>query len=594
MQEIQENKKSHNNYEYVDLSYKNDLNRIKLPKFQRSLVWSKKKKLDLLSTLHKDFPFGVLLVAPSKKDDQGLNLLDGQQRLSTINDYANNRVLYWKNLNRSQYNDVFNKLNDIIVGKGSDALDEELFDKLLDVSTDLADWTDDYDNFHKKTKQGLRKIVRDVRKEISEYINLDSLKIPVIKFLGDSSDLPEVYENLNKGGTPLTKYEIFNAAWSNDFIKLPEFKEADEILEFVKDYYTDILSKGGFEIENFSEDEITNTRKINLAEFGRALGKFVVKRIPSLVSNTDTSAINELGFGILGIATGVSNKNIANVKENADTIRLGLRHILEQTELISNKLNDAFQGILKQHISHSGQVHSKKPFYATQLSTSFKILSYFASFWDLSSDEMNKPLRNIPAYYVYDYLNGNWTAHGDQRLNEYYPGDGQMRNYDNPVEKDAFHSAFLAWIGDNPGIRKTFSRDVQSLITIHSNLTYLSTPLPEKLGEDFEFEHIIPKGKVVANNEKVPNINLSSLGNGMLLPKSTNNKKKDHTIYEYNIDESEKKKLLSSIAGANYPSLKDFERIFALLEKKDYEKINTIIRKRAIKVADDIISGLVK
>ncbi|RRK09140.1 DUF262 domain-containing protein, partial [Lactiplantibacillus garii] len=92
------------NYEYLQLSYQRDLKRVKLPKFQRGLVWTKQKRNDLILTLHRDFPFGALLVAPIEGEQSQLRLLDGQQRLSTIKNYEDNKAAYWAQLNPENYN----------------------------------------------------------------------------------------------------------------------------------------------------------------------------------------------------------------------------------------------------------------------------------------------------------------------------------------------------------------------------------------------------------------------------------------------------------------------------------------------------------
>lgn len=585
------------NSDYVTKPYRK-LSDVKLPKFQRSIVWNRKKRLELLSTLHRDFPFGSLLLAPLPGGDE-YRLLDGQQRLSTIREYEKEKVPFWKSLNETIYNDKLNEINVILKDHGEDPVTAKKFESLLHPSFELADWTDEYEELtsspdtDKKIKKQLRNIVKDVRKRINDYINLDQLQIPVVIFKGKEEDLPEVYENLNKGGIPLTKYEIFNAAWANDTLTLPKNKYANEILQNVKNYYNTVLSKGGFDIDNFSEDELTSTREVNLAEFGRSLGKFTVDRIPSLISLGDDSAVNEIGFGLLGIFTGVDNKSIESVHLQIDDIKSGLAKLLENVNRIAVKINDVFSRILRQNISFSKNKKAKKQVYSTGLSSSFKILSYFASLWDSSEKEINKQIVNIPVYYVFDFLSGSWNAHGDQRLYQYYPDpEGvEKRSYAKHISKGQLRNAFDVWISDNPGAKIYFSKEVKALITIHSNLTYLSGKLPN--GEDFEFEHIIPKARIV-NGKNLFGVYLSSIGNGMFLPKSENNLKKENTIYEFDSNKPvQLKKDLESIKGSHYFSAKDFTDIFHLIDQKQYPDVNSFITRRANEVMDDIVNGLV-
>lgn len=581
------------NYEYINMSYSKDLTRINIPKFQRSLVWTEKKKNDLILTLHKDFPFGALLVAPSHDDTENLRLLDGQQRLSTINEYAKNKVRYWRNLNKDKYNSELGTINDILVSSKEARIGQTDFDKYLEPDYELGDWTDDYEGMNATTKKELRGIVKETRKEIQGYIELDKLQIPVIKFIGDENSLPDVFENLNKGGVPLTKYEILSAAWDGKIMKMPQDDEnSDEILSNVKNYYTHMAANGEFDIDNFSENDITASREINLAEFGRAVGKFVVDMIPSLVSSTDNTATNELGFGLLGIISGTSNKEIMHIDKKKNLIVKNMTPNLAKIKQISQKLNDVFDALLKQKISFGKNEKSKKSQYSTGLSSSFKILSYFASLWNLDIKEMNEYLKNIPAHYVYDSLVSAWTAHGDQRLQDYYPNVAS-KDYSELIDKNEFKRAFDTWLSEENGMRKTFSKETKALITIHSNLTYFVGM--RFSGEDFELEHIVPKARILAVDSGVTHVQLSALGNGMFLPKSLNIKKQSKTLYEYRDSMGEKGDEYDSyIQKSNYPEKEDLEQAIKGLEHGEFESTNNLISKRASQVRDVIVDGLEK
>ncbi|WP_164509863.1 GmrSD restriction endonuclease domain-containing protein [Lacticaseibacillus porcinae] len=572
------------NFEYLQLSYANDLNRINIPKYQRGLVWTKAKKNGLIETLHKGFPFGVLLVAENHDEDHSLQLLDGQQRLATIRDYQKNKVQYWMQLNVDASQMLLDQINQRL-SLPEDEITEKTLAQLLEPDYELADWTDDLNSLAKETRKELRGLIITARQEIKDYIQLDTLMIPVIKFQGNPTDLPEVFENLNKGGTPLSKYEVFNAAWVNDTLHLPtNSAEADEILENVKDYYRKMRSKGQFEVSDFSEDDLTESREINVAEFARALGSFVLSRIPALMSDSNKNA-NEIGFGLLGIISGVDNKRIAEVHDKVELIQNGLEETLAKISRISNQLQATFGKILSQPIAHAKREKAKKEPYLTALTTTFKLLSYYASLWTLDEEQTTTILRHLPSYYVYDYLAGLWTAHGDQRLSDYYPNI-HNKDYFASIPVDRFMTVFSRWCDENLGIRKTFSRDVQALIAIHGNLTYLAKTIPH--AEDYEFEHIIPKKRILEFDPSPAKVQLSSLGNGMLLPKSDNNKKKDKTLYES--DDADKYTEL--IAKSAYPTPESFEVSFNSLKAQEFDRVNEQINQRAEVVMQSIIEGL--
>ncbi|ANZ61097.1 hypothetical protein AYR61_06915 [Secundilactobacillus paracollinoides] len=487
-----------------------------------------------------------------------------------------------------------------------DPIDEIQYNELLNGKYKLADWTDNYDRMKgRQTKIKLREMVENVQKRIHDYVDLDSLVLPAIYFYGDEADLPEVYENLNLNSSPLTKYEIFNATWADVNLILPEYNEnsylnnlANEVLSDVKNYYNRMTDEGEFELEGFSEDEITQNRIINLAEFGRAIGTMVTQRIPSLISKNDDKIKNEIGFGILGIATHIDNKNLVKIDKKLSYIQSNLEEILSRVDMISSKLNDIFARLLRQNISFSKNRTSPKYAYSTGLTTSFKALSYFATLWEMNKQDTEKTIYNIPAYYVFDYLTGVWSGHGDQRLYDYYHLVAK-KNYLKPLTITQFNSAFAAWLSENNAMRKTFSKEVKALITIHSNLTYLSGTFNN--GEDFEFEHIIPKARALKADKNLSSLNLSSLGNGMFLPKSLNNRKQEFTIYEASnkSDGIQKEPLLEVsnykqlIHSSDYFSEKEFENIFSRLKKYDFEYVNKKIRGRAIRVGKSIGEKLI-
>ncbi|MEJ6399914.1 DUF262 domain-containing protein [Nicoliella lavandulae] len=589
------------NYDYKKMSYSKDLSDIKIPKFQRSLVWKKSQKLDLLRTLHKDFPFGALLVTPARGSAREYNLLDGQQRLSTIKDYDENRIDYWKELEPVNYKNDFYKFNQMLKDHDIHKVSEEFFDLILLNQDEFEKWRINFlDEISQegdgesvpvkflKTFESINEFLKSARSEINGYIDLEHLEIPVLEFTGNEEDLPEVYENLNKGGVPLNKYEILSASWFDEKIKIPsDYPLGDTILDLVKKYYNRLIQDGVFTISDFSEDEITNSREINLAEFSKALGALVVNNLFALVKPTQNS-INEIGFGIMGIITGVDNKKIATIHNQRDFIQDNIKSILDKADRLSKRINSRFSKILKKNISFSGRFNANQDEYAYGLSSTFKILSYFASTWSLDEDDLNITLENIPAYYVFDGINKSWNAHGDTRLFDYYSVKN-TRSYLRPLNSRDFKMAFNNWIEDNPNIHQNFNNEVRALITIHSNFTYLANGLPAS--EDYEFEHVIPKARILENDPEPQVVHAASLGNGMFLPKSLNNKKNNKTLYEFN-DDDKFVDYDNLRKESDYFSEAQFTEIFNDLDHKNFTAVNQFIDDRARKMADQIVAGL--
>lgn len=570
------------NYENITLGI-SDLDRIKLPKFQRGFVWTAAKKNDFVETLHKGFPFGALLVYPeSQEADSKLVLLDGQQRLSTIQQYKNDPLKFWKPLNLDEYKETLASVNSLLAEKSQ--LDEKTFDSLVDGKDDLADWADEVAD-DKQVRKALRDYVKALQQKIAEYVDLESLGILAIKFIGSRDNIAEVFANLNKGGIPLSKYEIYSAAWVNTEINLlskSDSNKQDEILQYVKNYYSDMECNAEFDLNDFSEDELSRTRTITLSEFGHALGSFVAARLGALVSK-NTNAQKEIGFGLLGIITGVDNRQLGSLSGKTEEINGNLQLILERTDKICVDLQKTFSKLLGRMMA------GIEDDYASGLTASFKTLSYFAALWSLDpgNDAYMTTLANIPSYYVYDFWAGNWTSHGDQRLLGYYPAS-RKRNYLTPLTHEQMKDAYSQWSADTtPSIN--FPKEVKALTTIHANLSYLSQTIPH--GEDYELEHIIAKKLVnAAEDQSARKLFAGSLGNCMYLPKKLNNKKKEKNLYEVN----ENGKYDEVIERALYPTENDFVDIAAFLDDREFDAINSMILSRGNQVADAIIELLLK
>lgn len=568
-------------YDVTQKNLQDVLDTIVLPKFQRGFVWPKSKKTELLKTLHEGLPFGSILVYEQMiQGEKKSQLLDGQQRLSTIKEYQKNKLDYWRPLNDQIFVEKLSAINELLPEENQ--LVEKKFIELLNGELDPADWTDELNDVVAEDRKTLRNIVNDLKKEIEGYIKLQSLSIPIIKFNGEENLIAKVFENLNKGGVPLSKYELYGAAWINSEIQLDNSELQDNILNNVIDYYEDQENNGEFEINNFSRDDLKNNRKITLAELGTALGQLVFDNLPSLFSKNEIKR-NELGFGILGIATNTENKDLAKLIDRNVDIQQNLDNILKKADEISRTLNSIFEQILKQFTP------SGKPAYATGITTSFKILSYFAALWelDVATDQYKSTIKNIPSYYLLDALTGVWTAHGDSRLVDYYPKSG-LKNYQKQLEIEELIKALNTWQNDQNSETVIVKKEARAILTIHANLTYMNSSLPT--GENYEVEHIIPKAWVKEFDQDVKYTKLGEIGNLMYLPKVLNAKKQALTLYDYQkSDEFE-----TLICLSDYPSKKIFDKVREHLESKNFGAVNDIISDRSQSVFQTLATNIIR
>lgn len=567
-------------YEVINLTI-NDLGRISLPAFQRKFVWTKAKKESFVTTLHEGLPFGAVLVYPeSETTGSKLLILDGQQRLSTIREYQQNRLRFWKPLNRESYENLLARINEHL--PEASKIQERDFDELVeDEHNKLDDFLDDIDS--KNDRKAVRALVRQLKDEMDAFVDLDGLQIPAIKFLGSRGRIADVFTNLNQGGVPLSKYEIFSASWIHTEIQLLSASQSplqDQILSYVKMYYAKMQQETEFDLDGFSEDELTQNRVITLSELGIALGMYIRDHLKALVPQTET-AVAEIGFGVLGIATSTDNRSLSVLIDKIDLIKSDLQIILERVERICSNLEDVFSKLLKRFKS------SKNDEYVLGLSTTFKTLSYFAALWDLNPNdaEYTTSLKNIKSYYVFDALTKIWSSHGDQRLLDFYNISGK-RNYLERVDRRQFIEAFDRWLSDTtPGIQ--FSKETTAIVTIHANLTYLSHAVP--YGESFELEHIIARKTINKyDHQDRRRVFGNSIGNCMYLPQLDNNKKKEKTLYEVNGDG----KYTTLMRDSAYFTEDEIASIIEALEDGDFDRANATIQKRAHVVGRIVIDAL--
>jgi hypothetical protein len=568
-------------YDFTTLTL-GDLDRLELPKFQRGLVWTKSKQVDLIATLHQGFPFGSILVYEKRagSDSKTLLLLDGQQRLSTIKNYIENKLSFWKPLNKEYYRKILMEVNEIL--NYEKEVSEKEFDEAINYNDEkFNDFIEDFGE-ERETRKAIREKFSQLRSKMNAYVDIENLKIPVIKYTGDEENIARVFENLNKGGTPLTKYEVYNATWAYESIALSESDIQNEILQNVINYYDDMIKNGEFELNNFSRDDLAVNRNINLAELGIAIGRYVVNKMPSLISENKNSA-NEYGFSLLGLSVNVSNSGngLDKLIKHVDSIQNELESTMIKIEKISSDLNATFGKLLKRN---KGGNDSE---FMTGLSSSNKILSYFASLWELEGKSYTNTLNNLPAYYVIDYLKGTWSGHGDGRLVKYFPEVKEL-SYEDSVTLDELDSSFENWIEEQfSGKGNIYFKDyTKALATMHANLTYLSDEISD--GQTMEFEHIIPKVKVSnkdSGTEKY--VYAANLGNAMYLPKDLNNGKKEKTLYEV------KENYQQLISESFYFTNEEFNEIFDKLDNSGFDIVNKYIKFRAMKVVKDLSKHLV-
>ncbi|PAK38864.1 hypothetical protein CHI08_19875, partial [Peribacillus simplex] len=371
------------------------------------------------------------------------------------------------------------------------------------------------------------------------FLKVDQILIPTIQFLGDVSELAKVFENINKGGRKLTKYQVFAAQWYNNAIQLNDKNYNQKILNEVISRYQALDQNREIKIENFSADQMREEKGINLSELCYALGKLIIKNSPVFYSEQNSEDLaDELGYSTLGIIFGVDNKRLHTLQNYIVTINNAdfVEELFEAAITVFTNINDHFERYLRLP-KQTRQYENKKI-------SNFKFLSYFADLWSknfkitqegrLSSDTTGvntkyaKTLSNCIYYYILDAIQNTWGNAGDSRLNLYYL---DKKTYTIRPTEQELRDAIMLWWNERISTGSLNFDDMSKLIlTVNNNLKENGL----LNGRNYDYEHIIVRNKVkdIYQTLQIPS---GTLGNMMFLDSNINRSKKDLNIYNLNL-----------------------------------------------------------
>lgn len=529
---------------------------IKLPTFQRNLVWTKNQKDLFIDSLKKGYPIGSLLLfekTSSQSDEQKKYLLvDGLQRTHALNEYSNNPTIFFLP------EDISDDLVDTIISKieiyTNNTLEKEKLKSYLhnwvrekegleesnnfsggDLSSDIdVDWGLDLD---KKQVRDLKNQITPFIEEIKKEADINNLKVPVLIFRGDVNNLPEIFKRINKQGTQLNKYQIFAAVWEDEIYGEIEIKNK-KIRDRIKEKY-DALTKEEFLVEGYSGNEKEfHSSKFNYFEYVFGLGKLLASEdeYKFLFSRSSKSDVSEsIGFNLIAACL------VGNVKE-IDKIPVSLRKVdLTQFEkALLDSINEV-RKILKPYIEiKTNKKTDKGEVYHTEMHIVAIIGKVFRSKYTENLIEnkgwnsiKGKLLRNISFHYLYDIIDDTWRGSGDTRVNNILKGnlyDMELTQRDWDLKLQEW---FQSQLKETTNQRKNISKDQMlflNYIHTHTHTIYSHmSPIEDHI------EHIVPVKKIqeaISSNlmEAAP---INAISNFGLLESKVNIKKQDLTIIEY-------------------------------------------------------------
>ena len=598
-------------YTSKQYTYSHLRGKFNLPTFQRRLVWSVRQKQEFIETLSLGFPFGSVLIY-QYPGTQGMTLIDGLQRISTIQDYEKSPEKYIDLESEAE------ELIEILLISDDERNKEKfinelkkeiknIFKGLLQTNSPnyfyLEDEIKNSDTFSKYNDSSLTRSIGELQFKIIEkknnFLDVDNIEIPTIEFLGDVSELAKVFENLNKGGKKLTKYQVFAAQWYNDIIRLNDKPNNEKLLEAIITRYVTLNENRDIKIEDFSADEMREQKTINLSELCYGIGKLILNASPVFYSNRKVDQIedlaDEIGYSTMGIIFGVDNKKLHTIKNKVDEVLNAdlLEDLIGKVLKIYSNINSHFDKYLKLF----NQVVS----YENKKISNFKFLSYFADLWannfsitkdgqikDYSNGQdrtYSKSLNNLIYYYIQDAALNIWGNAGDSRLNSYYLD--RSKSYSIKPSREDFEETIKFWFKDRISETSLMFDDISKLIlTVYYNVVQDNGLV---LGRNNDFEHIIVKAKLKDRYAKLK-IPGGTLGNAMFLDSSINRRKKDLNLYKLvasgeNIAEKFKDVAL-------YPTEQEINAIEVSLDNENGNLATQFISKRGNAIIEKLVEKM--
>jgi hypothetical protein len=268
-----------------DLLESIDNKKIVLPKFQRDIVWTEKKRKALIDSLRSHFPIGSLLLAEVEevidgKQQKKFQIIDGLQRTNAIMLYRKEPQKYVdESWIEPSWVSELKSVVDRVTGKipSDDALKEAIFNLMLTSDNrDSSDLTDQCvasfgGTLDQYSPQPIKSILKGIVAKVNDSLKIDSIKLPYIEFIGTPQESADAFEKLNTGSVSLNKYQIAAAQWREECSI-----ENQEIKKAIKEYWSTRLEDADLEIDGI--DEYGNPDKYLLFDVLTGLGKSLTSK----------------------------------------------------------------------------------------------------------------------------------------------------------------------------------------------------------------------------------------------------------------------------------------------------------------------------
>lgn len=234
--------------------------KLKIPDFQRSFVWKKAKKYQLLESLFRGFPIGAITLY---EDDGAYYIIDGLQRINTLKQYLTSpkEVIGFNEF----YEKVQEKIEDFLE-KNNIKTDIRMLKRCIKLWYNGLGSLYEYERvsvLHRAIKEngpavfdklGDLLLIEELRDILKSKIEISHDAIAIIIYKGDKEDLPALFKNINTGSVALSQYEILQSVWTDYCLDkdavYEEYEAFCQELELIRDEYeiNAVKEDGAFDI----------------------------------------------------------------------------------------------------------------------------------------------------------------------------------------------------------------------------------------------------------------------------------------------------------------------------------------------------------
>ena len=547
---------------------------IRIPKYQRGIVWKESQKKALLESIFKGYPIGMLLCHDTREsvgaptDKRAVwELVDGLQRTSTLTEFMERPLALLpieqavsvrliqticENLgldpNEDNQKAIANAIStwsaEIGEAKSSKGFTSENLRKYFSAKFPEAIFTPE-----------LNSSLDQVTDEISEAIGeILTREIPITIYSGSAADVPTIFKLVNTMGTQLTKYQVFAATWSRyqTLISNPDIRAK------ISEKYKSYLDRG-FEVQGYEEGDSIEIDGYNLYEYLYGLGQHLAsakgfgRLFPDPTNDPDDAAAVAFNMATVafGLRIGEMDKlaaHLAGLQSENQPIDLRKFEValVDACAKVWKKLTP-FVGLKLNAVDGEGRVTAHSLNQIISLILRYLVSAYDPLTWEKTSGvQSEKILANIPSFYLFDIIAANWRSAGEKRLWDMVwsvETDAQQSklipssDYIQPVNEERWIATLNVWFDDQLSKKQVSRQNITEATRAFLRFIYTTRiPFHTDAAESFHIEHIYPVKKLgdaikkTTSGEGWP---ISHIGNLCILPQEINEKKGDMMLGDY-------------------------------------------------------------